>query len=196
MKMKPIRLFVTVVALLLSATMQCFAPNNTVTSRVLSPYITAMSAQSQGAITGLDSLPAGSGTGIKLASVQHGVTVPFDPSSGTATGNPKHSLFTIVKQLDSNTPKFYKALVNNENISQMVIRFYGTTSLGGNVAIFTYTLTNVRITAIRNWQPNANDPAATPYAHPEEVSFSYGSITWRDELNGAEFTTTANTGGI
>ena len=193
MKMKRIPFFITVAALFLGATMVCYAPPVTVTSRVLTPYITTLTAATQGAINGTDALPGGGNPGIKLASIQHNVSVPLD-STGQAVGNRKHGLFTVVKQLDANTPKLYKALVNNENITTMVVRFYGTlsTSGGNTVPIFTYTLTNARVAAIRNWQPNANDPAAAPYVHPEEVSFAYQSITWHDDVTGVESTDSLN----
>jgi type VI secretion system Hcp family effector len=77
-------------------------------------------------------------------------------------------------------------MVNSENI-QLTIRYYGKNSNGSVSNTFTYLLTNAKVAAIRNWQPNANDPAATPYAHPEEVSFVYNTITWRDETSGIEF---------
>ena len=188
MKMKSSRLLALTTALVAGFAVTCYAPPqpNPIVSRVLSPYITVANAVQQGAITGLDVLPNKSGNGIKLASLQHGVTLPIDPASGLPTGQRKHSVLTVVKQLDSTTPKFYRALVNNENLTQVVIRFYGTTADSTVTNFFTYTLSNARVTAIRNWQPNANDPAAAPYVQPEEISFSYQSITWRDELNAVE----------
>ncbi|MSU57941.1 MAG: type VI secretion system tube protein Hcp [Pedosphaera sp.] len=195
MKMKSSRLFVLVAALMAGSALRCYAPSPPVVivARVLSPYITSINAQVQGAFTGVDTLPDGSGTGIRLASLQHGLTLPFDAASGLTTGQRKHGPLTLVKQLDSNTPKFYRALANNEILTQVVIRFYGTPTNGVTTNIFTYTLNNAKVVAIRNWQPNANDPAAAPYVQPEEVSFTYQSINWRDELTSLEFQDTYST---
>jgi type VI secretion system secreted protein Hcp len=187
MKTKSSRLFVSVAALMAGSTLLCYAPPAVIVSRVLSPYITSINAQAQGAITGVDPLPDNSGTGIKLASLQHSLTLPFDAASGQATGQRRHGPLTIVKQLDANTPKFYRALANNETLTQVVIRFFGTPTNSAVTNIFTYTLTNAKVVAVRNWQPNANDPAAAPYVQPEEVSFIYQQISWRDELTGVEF---------
>jgi type VI secretion system secreted protein Hcp len=191
MKMHRTSLWTAVGLMMTLSGLRAFAPPTpTVIAPVLAPYITVMNAAVQGSIVGTDPLPSGGGTGIKLASLQHGLTRPFDPATGLITGSRRHSPMVVVKQIDANTPKHYFSLVNNEVLSQIVIRFYGYVATNSVTNIFSYTLSNAKVVSIRNWQPNANDPAAAPYVHPEEISFVYEGITWKSDLDA---TTTSDT---
>ena len=54
---------------------------------------------------------------IMVIAVSHENFAPRDAASGLATGIRQHKPFVITKEIDKSSPLFYRALVNNENIT-------------------------------------------------------------------------------
>lgn len=61
------------------------------------------------------------GSAIPILSYSWGVATPIDPTTEAPSGKVKHGSFTVVKQVDGATPKFFQALVANEVLQNVTI---------------------------------------------------------------------------
>ena len=98
---------------------------------------------------------------IDVTAVSHEVISPRDPASGLPTGKRQHKPITITMQWGPSTPLFLNALVNNENLTSVLI---GLLRNGQQVA--TITLTNASVSDYVEQGGNA------------QISFTYQKITW------------------
>jgi type VI secretion system secreted protein Hcp len=96
-----------------------------------------------------------------LTGLSHEIVSPRDPASGLPTGKRQHKPIVVTKELDSTTPLLLNALVNNENLSSVLI---GLLRNGQQVA--TIKLTNASISDY------------TDHGDTEHWSFTYQTITW------------------
>lgn len=139
-------------------------------------------AQAQGLVKGSISL-AGRKDSIGVIAVSHEIFSPRDPQSGLAAGKRMHKPFVFTKELDKSTPVLYKILVNNENLTEVVLKFW-TAAPGGTATRpvernhYTVKLTNANIASIKSVLPNVRDPAQVKFAEYEEIALTYQKIEW------------------
>jgi type VI secretion system secreted protein Hcp len=100
-------------------------------------------------------------TSIPLTGLSHEIVSPRDAASGLPTGKRMHKPFVITKQLDKSTPLLLNALVDNENLTSVLI---GLLRNGQQVA--TIKLTNASVSSY----VDAGDT--------EHWSFTYQKIEW------------------
>jgi len=112
------------------------------------------------------------------------ITSPRDLASGQATGKRQHQPIRIVKEIDKASPLLWNALVNNENLTTCVVKFFapGLGAAGaaglGEVQNFTVTLTNANIASMRETM-NENEIAANASLPLlEELTLTYQKIQW------------------
>lgn len=121
---------------------------------------------------------------IMVIAVSHEVLSPRDSASGLATGKRQHKPFVITKELDKSSPLLYKALINNENITEWELQFWTpqiSGAVGGGGAErqhYTVKLTNAKIASIDFRMLNNKNPDLVRYAEYEEIAFTYQKITW------------------
>lgn len=118
-----------------------------------------------------------------IIAVSHEVLSPRDSASGQATGKRQHKPFVITKELDKSSPLLYKALINNENISEWELQFWtpqvaAATCVGAERQHYTVKLTNARICDIKFSMLNNKNPELARFAEFEEIAFTYQKITW------------------
>jgi type VI secretion system secreted protein Hcp len=101
------------------------------------------------------------GTPIPVLSISHEVVSPRDPASGLPTGKRQHKPMTITVQWGATTPRFINALVNNENLTSVLI---GLLRSGKQVA--TIKLTNASVSDYVQTDQGA------------QFSMTYQKITW------------------
>lgn len=130
------------------------------------PIHMTINAATQGLIEG-SVAAAGKEETIRVIGIEHEVVSPRDAASGLPTGKRQHSPVKITKRIDRSTPLLYTALVNNENLPDVTIRFYRTGPTGGEQQYYTITLVNAAISEIRQSDINT-----------ESVSFVYQKIIW------------------
>ena len=97
-----------------------------------------------------------------MTAVSHEIVSPRDPQSGLPTGQRQHKPISITKPVDSTSPLFLKALVENENLKTVVI-----TLMNGNSPLETITLTN------------ANLAQYDLHGSSETFQFTYQKIEWQ-----------------
>ncbi len=127
----------------------------------------------QGDIDG-ECAAAGREDTIVVEDVEHGVALEYDPASGAPTGKRQHKPLVVTKRIDKSTPLLMNVLVNNENISNLELRFWRKSSrTGPEFQYYTVELINARISDI-SYGPR----------DVEKVSFVYQTITWTYEDGG------------
>ena len=147
----------------------------------LNAYLT-LKGQKQGEIKGSVTQKGREGS-LMIIAVSHEIISPRDAASGLPTGKRMHKPFVITKELDKSSPLLYNALVNNENISTWVLKFWtpqikATTGGGTEVQHYTVTLTNANIASISFRLANNKHPDLMKFAEYEEVAFTYQKINW------------------
>ena len=136
-------------------------------------------AQKQGQIKGSVTQKGKEGW-IGVYGFHHEIVSPRDASSGLATGKRQHKPLTITKEIDKSTPLLYQAFVNNENFSEVTLRFFTSDSKGTGKEIQNYTikLTNATISIIVNDMDNNNIVENAKLPMLEMISFTYQKIEW------------------
>jgi type VI secretion system secreted protein Hcp len=122
----------------------------------------AVTGQSQGAIRGsaIENM-------IQVVGLGHQITSPRDAASGLPTGRRQHKSLVISKYTDRSTPPLYSALVNNENLTHVYLRFFRKDTANRTVQYYTIHLINASIADIKTAYPNI-----------EQLSFMYQRIEW------------------
>ena len=136
-------------------------------------------AQKQGQIKGSVTQKGKEGW-IGVYGFHHEIVSPRDAASGLATGKRQHKPLTITKEIDKSTPLLYQAFVNNENFTEVTLRFFTQDLKGAVKEIQNYTikLTNANISGIVD--DMANNKVAENAKLPllEMISFTYQKIEW------------------
>ena len=131
----------------------------------------------QGEILGSCTL-AGREGNIVAYSFGHNITSPRDAASGLPTGKRQHSPLKILKEIDKSSPLLYQALVNNEKLTQIKLKFYRVSQSGREELYFTIELVNASISSITPSFPTAFLSQNDSYRHMETVAFTYQKIMW------------------
>ncbi len=112
----------------------------------LNAYLT-LKGKKQGAING-GVIQKGREKTIAVYAYNHEIISPRDAASGLPTGKRQHRPLRITKEIDKSTPLLFNALVNNEILSEFVLKFYAPHASGVETQIYTITLTNANISSI------------------------------------------------
>jgi type VI secretion system secreted protein Hcp len=142
----------------------------------LNAYLT-LAGQKQGQING-SVTQKGRENSILVHSFNNQITSPRDPATGLPTGKKQHQPISILKEIDKSSPLLWNALVNNENLTTWILRFWATAANGVEQQIYTITLTNASIASITESMLDNEIPANATLPLREEVSFTYQKITW------------------
>ena len=113
----------------------------------------AVTGQKQGAFS--------KGTPIPVLAVSHEIISPRDPQSGLPTGRRQHMPISVTMQWGPTTPKFLQALVNNENLTSVLIGL-----LRGGKLVATIQLANASVSHFVQTDQNV------------QFDFTYQKIEW------------------
>ena len=97
----------------------------------------------------------------------HEIISPRDAASGLPTGRRQHKPLRVIKYADKTTPLFYSALVRNENLPTVVLKFFQTDAKGNAVNYLKITLMNANLSRVASDFPNL-----------ETLEFTYQKIEW------------------
>lgn len=107
----------------------------------------------------------------------HLVEIPRDTHTGLPTGSSIHHTFTVTKHKDQSTPKLFRACCTGE-ACEVSIDYYQVQADGQEQKYYTVKLQQCIVCNMREYTPPTFLPENKPYHDMEEVSFSYGRITW------------------
>jgi type VI secretion system secreted protein Hcp len=147
----------------------------------LNAYLT-LKGQKSGQIKG-SVTQKGRENSIQVIQASHEIISPRDPQSGLPTGQRMHKPFVIVKELDKSSPILLNVLATNENLTEVVLKFYrpqikATSGVGTEVQAYTVKLTNANIASIKFVLPNTKHADLQKLAEYEEIAFTYQKIEW------------------
>ena len=125
---------------------------------------------------------------IEVLGFQHEVYMPTDRKDGSATGARVHQDMKLVKNYDKASPVMYQFLCNGQVIPDVTIHWYQINESGEEEEYYTHTLKNARITSIRPYMPDVDNPSNEQYKHMEEVGLRYEDITWTFVDGSIEYT--------
>ncbi|HLN61432.1 MAG TPA: type VI secretion system tube protein TssD [Symbiobacteriaceae bacterium] len=97
---------------------------------------------------------------------KHEVISPRDAQSGLPTGKRQHTPLVITKRIDRSSPLLMQALVTNEVLKNVTLRFVDARG----ATAYSITLQNASVAGIQ--QQSQSGEAV------EEISFTYQKITW------------------
>jgi type VI secretion system secreted protein Hcp len=124
---------------------------------------------------------------ILIFAFDHDIMSPRDIASGLPTGKRQHKPVTITKEIDKSSPLLYTVLCTNENLTEVVFKFWKPSAAGKEVQYYTIKLTNANIAARKTFFPNMLVAENTRLPHLEEVAFTYQKIEWTFEDGGISF---------
>ncbi len=116
----------------------------------------------------------------------HEITTAVDAASGLPTDKRQHKPLMVVKRIDKSTPLLQKALVNNELLPEMTLKFFRMgPEAGESQQYFTIKLAEARVVSVKAISQDLSNNSDT-YPTMEEVSFVYQKITWAYEPDDVE----------
>lgn len=142
----------------------------------LTGYLT-LEGQNQGKMEG-DCTQKGREKTILVYAVDHTVEIPRDKLTGLPTGQRLHQPITITKHTDPASPLIYQACASGEQMKTWTLDYYRINEKGQEENYYTISLEEAIIVNVRHYKPNVLDPGSQPFHDMEDVSFTYGSITW------------------
>ena len=116
---------------------------------------------------------------IEILGFNHEVYMPTDRKDGSATGTRVHKNFVSVKNYDKASPLLYQYLCQGQIIPLVTMRWFKINDDGLEEEYYNHVLEKARITSIRPYMPDVDNPANEQYKHMEEVSMRYERITWK-----------------
>ncbi len=116
---------------------------------------------------------------IEVLAFEHTLEMPTDRKDGSASGTRVHKDLIVTKNFDKASPKLYQYLCNGKIIPTAKLTWYRIDEQGAEKAYFEHELENARITSIRPYMPDVDNPAHEQYKHMEAVALRYEKITWR-----------------
>jgi len=147
------------------------------------PIHMTLKGQTSGEIKGSCTQKGREGS-ILIFAFDHDILSPRDIASGLPTGKRQHKPVLVTKEIDKSSPLLYTVLCNNENLTEVVFKFWKPSASGKEVQYYTIKLTNANIAARKTYFPNMLIAENTKLPHLEEVSFTYQKIEWTFEDGG------------
>jgi type VI secretion system secreted protein Hcp len=120
---------------------------------------------------------------VGVIAMSHAIVSPRDPQSGLPTGQRMHKPFIVTKELDKASPILYQILCTNENLSEVIIKYWtpqvrSTTGTGAEIQHYTVKLTNANIASIDFRMGNIRHPELVKLTEYEEIAMTYQRIEW------------------
>ena len=148
----------------------------------LNAYMT-LTGETQGEIKG-SVTQAGREDSILVIAVNHEVESPRDAASGLPSGKRQHKPLTITKDVDKSSPLLMAAFTQNENITDLALRFWRPSRSGREHQYYTIELSNASISSIRLEMLNNQYSENQKHEVREHVSICYQKIIWTYEDGG------------
>lgn len=125
---------------------------------------------------------------IEVLAFDYTVAIPTDPKDGTPSGTRRHGAMEVTKNFDKASPKLADFLVNGTTIPEATLHWYRTNDAGQWEEYFWHKIENARVTEMKTFMMDVDDPEKASYKHMEQVAFRFDKITWHCEEGQIEAT--------
>ncbi|RYF90904.1 MAG: type VI secretion system tube protein Hcp [Chitinophagaceae bacterium] len=122
---------------------------------------------------------------IALVEVNHELISPRDMVTGRASGRRQHKFISITKEIDNTTPVFNQLLVQNIEIEEANLLFFGPSQVmgigfaaGAERLLYSIKLKNAFIAKIGITLHNLQKPQENQPVFVENISLVYQKIEW------------------
>jgi type VI secretion system secreted protein Hcp len=122
----------------------------------------------------------------EVLGLSHEVVLPFEQRNGKPRDKRVHNPVTVLKEVDSASPKLYQAICTAQKLRSVEIKWYRQDPDGGKEQhYFTTKLGTARLVSIAPKMDGVNDSSNAGKPHTEQLRFIYEEITWTDVPSGA-----------
>ncbi|MCO6467095.1 MAG: type VI secretion system tube protein Hcp [Bradyrhizobiaceae bacterium] len=128
---------------------------------------------------------------IQLLGYDWGIVSPRDPQSGQSTGKRMHKPITITKRVDATSALLASLCASGKPIARATLTVQRPSLQGAMENFLKIELTNILVTSIAHLDPDVDDDGLLDRMGinvVERLSFVYEKITWKDQVNGKEYT--------
>lgn len=115
---------------------------------------------------------------IEVSELMHSIEQPTDTLTGKITAKCLHSSFSFMKEIDSSSPRLYKALCTGKTLKSAVFKFYRINNNGQEEEYFRTSLENIKVTEVDSLMMDVKKHQWVRHNHAEFIDFSYKKITW------------------
>jgi type VI secretion system secreted protein Hcp len=115
---------------------------------------------------------------IEVVEFVHALTIPADNNTGKLTGTRVHAPVVLVKEFDSSSPYFYKAVTSGQTLKSAEFKWYRINDAGQEEEYFNTLLENVKVVSVAPVMHNIKNPATEKFNHMESIQLRYEKITW------------------
>jgi type VI secretion system secreted protein Hcp len=115
----------------------------------------------------------------EVMQANHSVTSPRDRASGQATGRRFHEPLRVLKRVDKATPLLFKALVENQILQKIELKWFRPNPMDGTTQhFFTMMIENASVVKIAPELPFTRNAQTAELPPLEWVDFVYQKITY------------------
>jgi type VI secretion system secreted protein Hcp len=115
---------------------------------------------------------------IEVIAQDHSVHIPTDNNTGKLTGARVHAPLVFVKEIDSASPYFYKAVTTGQSFKSAEFKYYRTDESGHEVVYFITTLEDVKVVKVAPKMHDIKDSSKERYSHLEQIELRYEKVSW------------------
>jgi type VI secretion system secreted protein Hcp len=108
---------------------------------------------------------------------QYGLSLPYDPATGQATGKRQHDTVTMTKAWGAASPQLFQALVTNELLKSVKFEFIRMDRSGVESVFQRITLESAAVASINQHVEPNYAPATANFPEFEEIAFVFQRIT-------------------
>ena len=125
---------------------------------------------------------------IDILAYSHEIQSEIDSSSGFNKGKRQHQPLTVWKEIDRSTVNLFRAFIENETLSSVVLKNYSPNRFGASggsgpeTNVYSITLINARIVGIKSEMLNTKANSVAGYERTEEIDFVYEKIEFHWHL--------------
>ena len=144
-----------------------------------------LEGETQGKMEG-DCTQKGREKTILVYAVDHSIEIPRDPNTGLPTGQRVHKPLVITKHIDPASPLLAQACTSGERMKTWQMDYYRINDRGQEELYYQIKLEKAIVVSIRHYKPHTLDDANKQSLDMEDVSFTYGKITWTHKIANTE----------
>jgi type VI secretion system Hcp family effector len=146
------------------------------------PFLITITGAVQGLFKGESLVPGEDNQSIGLG-FSYDVSVPTDPDSGLPTGKRRHAPIRITKAVGVASPQIFRALVDNETISEARFDFFKINAAGVKDVVYIVRISNAHIVDVKQTiDPTSNPGQPLDGIEYETVAFTFGKFEISDPV--------------
>ncbi len=117
---------------------------------------------------------------IRIKGFGSSVSADFDMGTGVPSGGHQHRPIRLLKNVDPASPRLFQAMIDNETLVDVTIRFIRPGSSGSDEHFYTVQLINAHVVSILPSHSSAADDLAVEMNETVSLTYERMIVTWQD----------------